>query len=343
MTLRILIIADDLTGALDSAVAFAGAGRRVVVVRTPGDVAVEGQGACVLAVNTGSRDRDVTDAAARVRQALATLDPAAFAVVLKKVDSRLKGHIAAESQVVRDWMGAAQVIACPAIPQMGRVVRNGLLQGTGVATPVQVADICGAGTLAPNAVSDADLDAIVTDADERTLWVGARGLAFALARYAGITQGDAADVAAPVMIANGSRDPITLAQVAGTRGSAFFVAAPDGSASGDARTDGPLVLSMTDGGGGLTGAQAAAAFAATTVAVARRMRPATLLLCGGESADATLDRLGVRSLHVMAEVRPGLPLCLIDTDWGRVRIVTKSGGFGAAGLLAEILGTAGRT
>jgi D-threonate/D-erythronate kinase len=294
-------------------------------------------------VNTGSRERDVDDAAARVRQALAPLVPAAFGIVLKKVDSRLKGHIAAEVQVLRDWMGAAQVIVCPAIPQMGRVVQGGLLQGTGVAAPVPVADTCGAGTFAPDAASDADLDAIVADVGERTLWVGARGLAFALARHAGIAQGCAAQVVAPVMVANGSRDPITLAQVERTHGTATTIAAPDGAASDDAPTDGPLVLSMTDGGGGLTGAQAAAAFAATTVALARRMRPATLLLCGGESADATLDRLGVRSLDVIAEVRPGLPLCLIDTEWGQVRIVTKSGGFGTAGLLADILESARRT
>ena len=65
------------------------------------------------------------------------------------------------------------------------------------------------------------------------------------------------------------------------------------------------------------------------------------MICGGESAQAALDRLSVTSLQIIAELRPGLPLCRIDTAWGPVDIVTKSGGFGAPGLLAEIVTTAG--
>ena len=39
LTMRVLIIADDLTGALDSAVTLTGTGLRCVVARRPSDVA----------------------------------------------------------------------------------------------------------------------------------------------------------------------------------------------------------------------------------------------------------------------------------------------------------------
>ena len=338
MTERALILADDLTGALDSAVGFAGRGRRVIVARTPD--AVAGALAAdpdVLAINTASRELDAGAAVARVRAALADVPPQAFSVVMKKIDSRLKGHVAAESRVLADWAGLSRQVASPAIPTMGRRVVDGWLVGDGVAAPIPVAERCGPEVLVPDVTVDGDLDAMGADSSVPTRWMGARGLAFALARRGGVAAPDAATVSGPVMIANGSRDPLTLAQIAAIGEAATLVAAPDGTM---ARTDvpgGPLVLSMTDGGGGLAGARAADRFAATTVALAERMRPATLLICGGESAQATLDRLGVRRVRVVAELRPGLPLCLVEASWGRVGVVTKSGGFGAPGLLAEIL------
>lgn len=341
---RTLILADDLTGALDSAVGFTGRDRRVIVARTPaavaGALAVDPD---VLAINTASREVGVQAAVDRVRSALVDVPPGAFSVVMKKIDSRLKGHVAAESRVLADWAGLSRQVASPAIPAMGRRVAAGWLVGDGVVAPIPVAARCGPGVLVPEIASDADLDATVADASAPTLWIGARGLAFALARRGGVAAPEGAMASGPVMIANGSRDPLTLAQIAAIGDAATVVAAPDGAAPGDGAVEAALVrrealvLSMSDGGGGLVGARAAERFAATTVALAERVRPATLLICGGESAQATLDRLGIHRLQVVAELRPGLPLCLVETVWGQVGVVTKSGGFGAPGLLAEIL------
>ena len=53
--MQLLIIADDLTGALDSAVTLARVGLRCVVARRPSDLPGAAEGAEVVAVSTASR------------------------------------------------------------------------------------------------------------------------------------------------------------------------------------------------------------------------------------------------------------------------------------------------
>lgn len=334
--MRTLILADDLTGALDSAVGFARGGRKVLVARHP--EAVADAMACtpdVLAVNTASREIASEAAARRVATALSSLDRDAFSIVMKKVDSRLKGNIAAETAVLTDWMTPSRRIASPAIPDMGRKVMSGALTGSGVAEPIPVARRFDGAVETPDIASEADLDALVTEGGTETLWIGARGLAFALARREGIAAPDRAALTGPLMIANGSRDPVTRAQIAALP--CAVTEAPDGRAPETPLPGEPLILSISDGGGSLTGEEAASRLADSIAHLAARHRPASLLICGGESAQAALDRIGISSLQVIAELRPGLPLCVVDAAWGKVRIVTKSGGFGAPDLLADIL------
>ena len=65
--MRLVVIADDLTGALDSAVEFAISGFRTVCARTVDDLdAALALGADVVAVSTGSRELPETEAVAKV-------------------------------------------------------------------------------------------------------------------------------------------------------------------------------------------------------------------------------------------------------------------------------------
>ena len=69
--MRVLIIADDLTGALDSAVTLTGAGLRCVVARRPGDIAAAlALAPDVLSVSTASREGGAAAARAAVAAAL---------------------------------------------------------------------------------------------------------------------------------------------------------------------------------------------------------------------------------------------------------------------------------
>ena len=337
----VLIIADDLTGALDSSVAFAGPGRSVLVARNPDAIpALLKQSPDALAVNTASRECGAEEASQRMAAALARLPVADIPMIMKKVDSRLKGNIAAEMAVLQRALGARRIIAAPAIPTMGRRVTGGVLSGDGIAASIDVASRIGVSAAIPDTESESDMDELVADAGSDVLWVGARGLAFALARAAGRPEPRPFRLTLPLVIINGSRDPITVAQIERLRELTPVVDATDGAVPTMAEAELPLVLSISDGGGGLSGEAAGNRFCDGASRLLHSLRPRSLLVAGGESCNGILDRLGIRSLQVAAELRPGLPVSHAAAPWGNLQLVTKSGGFGTPSLLAEIFAEA---
>lgn len=143
--MRLCIIADDLTGALDAAAPFAGRGLCVRVALDPGATAmVVAQNPDVMAVSTRSRDGDEDAARAAMAQVLAALPPGPQ--LMKKVDSRLKGHVAAELAV----LAPPAMLVAPAIPDFGRITRDGQVRGFGVATPIDIRDRLGRWPGAPS-------------------------------------------------------------------------------------------------------------------------------------------------------------------------------------------------
>ena len=337
----VLIIADDLTGALDSSVAFAGPGRSVLVARKPDAIpALLRQSPDVLAVNTASRECDAEEAEKRMAAALAHLPLADIPIIMKKVDSRLKGNIAAEMGALRATLGTRRIIAAPAIPTMGRRVTGGMLSGDGIAAPIDVASRIEVSAEIPDVENDRDMDGLVRSVGPGALWVGARGLAFALARAAGHPEQRPFRLAPPLMIVNGSRDPITMAQIERLRALTSVLEAPDGGVPATAETGLPRAVSICNGGGGLSGEAAGARFCDGVSRLLHPLRPRSLLVAGGESCNGILDRLDIRSLQVTAELRPGLPVSHAAAPWGNLQLVTKSGGFGTPSLLAEIFAEA---
>ncbi|MBP7000284.1 four-carbon acid sugar kinase family protein [Amaricoccus sp.] len=342
--MRALIVADDLTGALDSAVTLAAAGLAVVAARRPGDVAAAlAERPDVLAVSTASRE----GGAAAAREAVAAaLDAVGVLpeIVLKKVDSRLKGHVAVEVAATAARAGLARAVAAPGVPSQGRTVADGRLRGPGVAAPIDVAAaLAGAGleVEVPDTDGDGDFDAAVARAlgGSPALLVGAAGLAAALGRRLG-REGAAARprVEAPILLAIGSRDPITLAQVARLEAAGrTAVLAPDGVCG--AAPAGPVALVRLTAaeGRGFDPAAAGARFAEGIARMAERGGFATVLGCGGETADAILGALGVGVLRVEGEILPGVPVSAMLAGGRPMRLVTKSGGFGGEDALAQVV------
>jgi len=113
-------IADDLTGACDVAAELAAAGLRAHVVVEPGAVAAGGEDG-IAVVNTQSRALAPAAAAARVRAALGVRP---VRLVLKKIDTALRGHLGAELDAALDHLRATGFVV-PAIPAAGRVTRGG--------------------------------------------------------------------------------------------------------------------------------------------------------------------------------------------------------------------------
>jgi uncharacterized protein YgbK (DUF1537 family) len=126
-----LIIADDLTGACDSAVAFAARGMCTEVIWRN---AKTRDGIDVLACNTASREMSVTEAAHASHNALERYC-APGTKVFKKIDSTLRGQPASEIRAIHGWLGARQGsalgILAPAYPAMGRTTVAGHVHVSG--------------------------------------------------------------------------------------------------------------------------------------------------------------------------------------------------------------------
>ncbi|WP_175945625.1 four-carbon acid sugar kinase family protein [Caballeronia sp. BCC1704] len=121
-----LILADDLSGAADCAIAFAASGRKTVVtleVSSPGDHAT------VIAADTDTRRLAPADAGARVADAWQALR-APGRRLYKKIDSTLRGNWTAEVAALARLAGPA--IVAPAFPATGRDVRGGIVFVHGV-------------------------------------------------------------------------------------------------------------------------------------------------------------------------------------------------------------------
>lgn len=339
--LETVIIADDLTGALDAVAPFAAVGMDCVVATSPdGLSAAMAHASQVLSINLGTRERGsvkaqaIAGTAALAAQRLAGPET----VWLKKIDSRLKGQIAAEVAGVIGVIGPASILMCPAIPDLGRVVVGGNLEGEGVATPIPVALRLPGGidVATPDVRSDDDLDRVVQALGSGTLFVGARGLAAALARRQRPGRRSAAVPMpeGPVGFCIGSRDPITLAQADILRktGEMPCVAAPDGIVPLQPAT-GEVLLQATQGSGA-TAAQVAVRLADGIIGYLKGLR--TLVVSGGETAGALLRAADIGVLRVVGEVQPGLPLCHAVEVPGFPALVTKSGGFGRPDTLLRL-------
>ncbi len=129
---RLLLIADDFTGALDTGIQFAGRGISTEVFADDRDFAGYQGDADVLVVNTNTRNAAAEEAYSRVRKAVRSGIEAGANCFYKKTDSALRGNIGSELQAVLDEVSiesgcngcAIQFI--PALPDMNRITRGGI-------------------------------------------------------------------------------------------------------------------------------------------------------------------------------------------------------------------------
>lgn len=335
---RLLILADDLTGALDAAAPFAGRGLVTDVALSPEALgAVLAGPAQVVAVSTQSREITEEEARARVARITRALPPGMR--LFKKVDSRLKGHVAAELAA----LAPKALLVAPAIPDFNRIVTDGAVRGFGVDVPIQIAPLLGplaALAQIPDTTTPAQMQAALTKATPDTLLVGARGLAEALA----IQMTGQAHATPPrpradhAIFAVGSRDPITMAQVAALRdsGRTAWLGAPNGQLAAQDLPAARLRLVQATAGTSESTGPAVAAALAQSLHPRLTASADLLLLTGGATAEAVLGVMQIPALRLAGDVLPGLPLAHANG----LAILAKSGGFGdpqALVRLADIL------
>ncbi|HUG82648.1 MAG TPA: four-carbon acid sugar kinase family protein [Bryobacterales bacterium] len=320
------MIADDLTGACDAAVAFARQGFDTRVVLATGPRAESG--AEMTVVSTDSRDDPPGVAAAKVSAACLWMKECGITVLFKKIDSVLRGNIRDEIEAVMASGGFQSAVMTPAFPAVGRTVRGGELrvfgskQRAGESLATMFSGFSGAPTVkVSDAETDEDLRAIARSAlRERLvpLLAGSGGLAGALAAVLASEHGRSASEACvprssqPPWVVIGTDHPATLAQVEQLEQAA---SAPERKQAAmlltipaerfEARTLQPLLDAIHHGEAG------------------------SLVVSGGDTARLLCGAIGAESIRLGGEVLAGVP-------WGRIEggcadgmtIVTKSGGFG---------------
>lgn len=133
MTARVVIVADDLTGAMDAAGPLAARGLVTLAVAT-----VEGctpqhlAGAEVVSINADSRHLSADEAAHRVRRVVAELCDPDAEILIKKIDSTLRGNVVAETLAMLSAGGRTAAVVAPAFPAQGRTVVQGVVHVNGI-------------------------------------------------------------------------------------------------------------------------------------------------------------------------------------------------------------------
>ncbi len=291
------------------------------------------------------------------------------AIAFRKIDSMLRGHAAAEIAATAAGGSFASVVVAPAFPAQGRVTRQGrqYARADGGWTPVALdlpaalraelpaslalwlaaaaGSIADSGCFLCDAESDADLAAVVA-AGRRlappVLWVGSAGLARALA-------GDAtrrcAPPPGPLLAVVGSRHTVAIGEIdrLRARGEAAIapIAAAEEIAGAVERADralrggnsAVLALRLPD----LPSPQAATKLRALASACAS-LHPAALFASGGDTLAALMDATRAGRLDCRGEIAPGVPLSqIVGGCWNGLAVVSKSGGFAAGNVLAQLL------
>jgi len=127
LMVKLLIVADDFTGALDTAVQFASSGANTRVIS---DVAFEfcdiDQDIEVLVVNAETRHMTSKSAYEVVYKIVHKAIAFGVAYIFKKTDSALRGNIGSELTAALDATGAYQLHFIAALPKMNRKTIRGI-------------------------------------------------------------------------------------------------------------------------------------------------------------------------------------------------------------------------
>jgi D-threonate/D-erythronate kinase len=381
MTARVVIVADDLTGAMDVAGPLADRGLATLAVATrEGCTRRDLESGAVVSINADSRHLSAPDAARRMQRIASELVDGNAEIVIKKIDSTLRGNVVSETLAMMEATGRSIAAISPAFPDQQRTLRDGVVHVAGV--PLSDTDFARDALSAPplqplhllftraahgsavqllrvgqrpqlldpgqrqilvfDAESAADLEQIVRILQpelKRMLLVGSAGIAQAVGRVC--FPGPVPALRSPsmtgrILVVVGSRAQQSAEQVRRLllSGNTERFVAPNGVVSDEsvAQSQAQLVV--------LQATAPAAGPDSDAVAVARRLAESAaallarggigaLLVTGGDTAIAILQRLGQSTLRVMGTLLPGIPYSRIKAAGGDLLFVTKAGGFGA--------------
>jgi 4-phospho-D-threonate 3-dehydrogenase / 4-phospho-D-erythronate 3-dehydrogenase len=340
----ILILADDLSGAAEAAAGFLGRGGSLQIQLAPAPPSAD-----ITIIDLDNR-RDALDTGARIRALLCAIPGAGSQRVLVKIDSLLRGNIATTLAALSDT--GRPIVVAAGNPALDRTIVGGAPFVGGV--PLHETDLWHAETTAPprcvadvvgdvrdvricDVTSDADLDAVVAEATPDTILVGTGALTAAVARSLPVgPRSTGAPCGTRAVFVVGSADSAAHDQLAALAAAGIPVRYFDRDEllDGTAVVAGPTDSVALAIAGPVRPDDAPRLVSALADAAAGIIDNATdLVLTGGETARAVLDRLGVHALEPIHEIHTGAIVSV--TPAGR-RVVTRPGSFGGRHSLVMI-------
>jgi uncharacterized protein YgbK (DUF1537 family) len=341
---QIFLLADDLTGACDSAAAFLLTSRAVRIWL--GATATFPATEPVQAFNTDSRSLSPAKASRLVSRTATALASNPDALFFKKIDSAARGPFAAEVLAAHRAFGSRAVLLAPAFTAAGRTVRSGILEvrdATGQRAQIDITSLfpprsrrfialvsCpeelaaaldnGKSVLLCDTSTQSDLESLVRAAQNFSglLFAGSAGLAQALASSdARRTRRVPLPSASRTLLVAGSDHPVAKLQLETLN-------------RVDARVDSRAVQVLR-----LDFSRSDRALILDTF---RTFAPQALILTGGDTASLVAGTLGAHSFILHGELAPGIPWGIVQGGMAEGCIViTKSGAFGASTVFSEIL------
>ena len=346
---RVLVLADDLTGALEAGAKFAGQGIATLVAVDEGEEAPKvSHDFPVLVLDMETRHVSPDEAARRVYEQVRRAVADGFTTIYKKTDSTLRGNIGSELRGLWEACPGSGLLYVPAYPKMGRTVKGGVLHVDG--QPVSTTEF---GFDALNPVGQSSIPRLlashipspIVSIDEKRLHLGSGDALYVcdadseeevegLARFF-VESGVFSLAAGPsaflhylarqmklprrlppplprvrrALIVNGSRNKRSAGQIRYAKENGFPVV---DSAKG--------VIRMGDRGWGILGDrtpaaessdEAAARMAKKVVSILNKTEIEGLVIFGGDTAYAVIRALGQLVIRPIGEVLEGIPVSLI--------------------------------
>jgi uncharacterized protein YgbK (DUF1537 family) len=351
------LLADDLTGALDTSAELVGKFGPLEVCWSVSSIAPAESS---FSIDSGTRERTADDAFAIVQKLAPRLGGATTAY--KKIDSLLRGHWAVELDACWQTGLWDSCILAPAFAYQGRRTFDGQQYARGAdgrwsavgenlvaqlrdrkleVRRARPADGLRPGINVFDGETDNDLDWVVRagqDYSGKVLWCGSGGLASALARGADVWVSDR--LKRPVLGVFGSDHPTTALQLAAC--DAVVIA------SDDVVRDIDRIRQALDKGAAFVKLEAPHARSRDDVAqhFSRQISllsraiypPGSLVVAGGETVKAQMVAIGARALRPLGRLEPGIPKSVIEGgDWSGVEVISKSGAFGAVDVWTKLL------
>lgn len=353
-------VADDLSGALDAAGAFHRAGRRVTIMLSLDAWREAADPEEVVAITTETRNARPAEAAVAVARAIEHGRARGGRLVYKKIDSTLRGPVAAELDALAAAMPEARILFAPANPAVGRTVREGVLLVRGVPVaetefgrdpvwPVKAShirtllgEVAGGRLEVPDIETESDLAAAVARMDGGGgPWVAVGSGALARPVAARERRVGAPAWTGPA-IAGKSVLMVCGSAHQGNREQARVLAEARGVASYELAIDQPdrareaVARALSERGGAMLivesprrdSARVVRAVAETVAALVAGSGVQRLFVTGGETAFALCDRLEISSLAFRDEIEPGLSLSRGEIMHRPLALAIKPGGFG---------------